>query len=162
MVTLLSFIKHALSFRKTCRSVKFDKDFEGKYLLINNQHVAGEQTLIRYLRLGESTEAQASSTLSSLLDLLYDGTRLSGHNTLLHNPKGPSWLVLCLKDQTVGHIQEPEAKDLNMFSSCNELGEKIEQKSQKPLVQLNRLYAGYQVMQSCDPPPPPKVELTHH
>lgn len=41
MVTLLSFIKQALSFRKTCRSVQFDEDFERKYLLINHQHVAG-------------------------------------------------------------------------------------------------------------------------
>lgn len=43
MVTLLSFTKHALSFRETCRSVQFDKDFERKYRLSNNQHVAGLQ-----------------------------------------------------------------------------------------------------------------------
>lgn len=53
-------------------------------------------------------KAQSSSTLPPLLHLLYDRTRLSGHNTLLHNPKRLSVLLLCLLDQTVGHVQDPE------------------------------------------------------
>lgn len=61
-----------------------------------------------YLWVLGPTAAQSSSTLPSLLHLLYDRTRLSSHDTLLHNPECLPVLLLCLLDQTMGHVQDPE------------------------------------------------------